>query len=209
MPSTVSYSRRNASGACCGKAKMVSARRTASRQGSTISSRLLTARAMRSDTRNWSSGVLSNRSSIRLSAHRLKHATNWAGPLGKRANASAVGIPIRRAAARSAARDHPSNGTSGSIPSIRAERWLSASGLLMRSLFRQRPSEIGRVALQLFEEDQQTMIRHSLRIQNPIEVIAFMLHNPGVETFDLAFDDLTIEPGALIANTQMPRYDAA
>jgi len=45
-------------------------------------------------------------------------------------------MPIRRAAARNTGRDQPSNATSGSSASISAARWLSASGLLMRLVFR-------------------------------------------------------------------------
>ena len=59
---------------------------------------------------------------MRRSAHRLKQVTRSAVPPGNNANASLDGIPIRRAAARNAGRDQPSNATSGSIASIRAVR---------------------------------------------------------------------------------------
>ena len=89
---------------------------------------------------------------------------------------------MRRAAARSAGRDQPSNATSGSIASISAARWLSASGLCITAApLGEKGGEIDRMALQFLEENQEPVVGHPLRIENAVEMVAFVLHDAGVK----------------------------
>jgi hypothetical protein len=69
--------------------------------------------------------------------------------------------------------------------------------------------EIHRVALQLLQEHQKPVIGHPLRVENAVEVVAFMLHDAGVKACHIALDHLAIEPSPAIANPEMPRDDAA
>src|SRR5208283_3799656 len=52
------------------------------------------------------------------------------------------------------------------------------------------------------------MIGHSLGVEDPVEVVAFVLHDPGVKAFDLPLDRLAGGSGPAIADPQMPRHDA-
>src|SRR6266404_1827086 len=81
------------------------------------------------------------------------------------------------------------------------------AGSSSRSLLGEKGGEVDRVALQLLEKNQQPMVRHPLRVEDPVEVVAFVLDDPGVKPFDLALDDLSVEAGAAIAHPQMPRHD--
>ena len=152
---------------------------------------------------------------MRRSAQRLKPATRSAAPPGNRASASPAGMAQRRAAARSAARDQPSNGTSGSIASINASRWAVGERAVHPGLVSFRPGpleksgEIDRVALQLFEEEHVARVGHPLRVQNAVEMIAFVLDDAGVKAFDLALDRLAVEADGAVADAQMARDDAA
>jgi hypothetical protein len=82
-------------------------------------------------------------------------------------------------------------------------------GSSSRSVLGEKSAEVDRVALQLFEKDQQSMIGHSLRVENPVEVITFVLDNSGVKSLDLTLDYLTAETGSAIADPQVPRHDAS
>src|SRR5260370_22598921 len=70
------------------------------------------------------------------------------------------------------------------------------------SLLGEKAGEVERVALQFVEKDQQAMIRHPLRVEDPVEVVAFVLDDAGVKPFDLALDDLSVEAGAAITHPQ-------
>ena len=63
--------------------------------------------------------------------------------------------------------------------------------------------------LQLFEEEEQPMIRHSLRVEDAVEVIILVLHDPSVKALYFALDDLAVETGSPVADAQVPRHDAA
>jgi hypothetical protein len=65
------------------------------------------------------------------------------------------------------------------------------------------------VPLQLFEKNQQPVIRHPLRVEDAVEVIAFVLDNTGVKTLDIALDDLAVEANSAIADPQVARHDPA
>jgi hypothetical protein len=54
--------------------------------------------------------------------------------------------------------------------------------------------------LQLFEEDEQPVIGHPLRVKDPVEVIAFVLDDPGMEAPDRALDDIPLGTRSAIAN---------
>src|ERR1700730_7242650 len=83
------------------------------------------------------------------------------------------------------------------------------AGSSFRSLLGEKGGEVDRVTLQFLEKNQQAMVRHPLRGEDPVEMVAFLLDDPGVNPFDLALDDLSVEAGAAIAHPQMPRYDSA
>src|SRR5438105_381217 len=53
------------------------------------------------------------------------------------------------------------------------------------------------------------MIGHALRVEDAVEMIAFMLHDPGMKTRRLALDHRAVEPERAIADPQMARHDAA
>src|SRR6266850_2948847 len=77
------------------------------------------------------------------------------------------------------------------------------------SSFAEKSRQIDRVALQFLEEDEQPMIGHPLRVENPVEVIALVLHDPGVKALDLAVDDVALQVHPPIADAQVPGHDAA
>jgi hypothetical protein len=54
--------------------------------------------------------------------------------------------------------------------------------------------------LQLFEEDEQPVIGHPLRVKDPVEVIAFVLDDPGMEAPDRTLDDIPLGTRSAIAN---------
>jgi len=54
--------------------------------------------------------------------------------------------------------------------------------------------------LQLFKEDKQPVIGHPLRVKDPVEVIAFVLDDPGMEALDRALDELPLGTRSAIAN---------
>src|SRR5205085_10696490 len=77
------------------------------------------------------------------------------------------------------------------------------------SPFAEKSRQIDRVALQFLEEDEQPMIGHPLRVEDPVEVIALVLDDPGVKALDLAVDALAVEAEPAIADAQVPRNDPA
>src|SRR5262249_3647170 len=69
--------------------------------------------------------------------------------------------------------------------------------------------EIDGVPLQFLEEDEQPMIGHPLRVEDPVEMIALVLDDPGVKALDLAVDDVPLQVDPPIPDAQVPRHDAA
>src|SRR5919198_3957560 len=61
--------------------------------------------------------------------------------------------------------------------------------------------------LQFLEINEEPVVRHPLRIQDPVEMIAFVLNNPGMKTLDLALDHLAVQTRPAVAHPQMPRHD--
>ena len=129
---------------------------------------------------------------MRRSAQWLKPATKSAAPRGNSASASPTGIPMRRAAARNAGaspaverhvgqhrRDQPLGFALGE----RAPHPAPCSAGEKRR-------QVDRVALQFFEEDEEAVVGHPLRIEDAVEVVAFVLDDPGVEALRLALDRL-------------------
>src|SRR4029077_17212040 len=51
-------------------------------------------------------------------------------------------------------------------------------------VFGEKRRQIHRVALQLFEKSKQPVIGHPLRVQDAVEMVAFMLDDAGVEALD-------------------------
>src|SRR6266702_4735819 len=48
--------------------------------------------------------------------------------------------------------------------------------------------EIDRMTLQLLEKDEEAMVAHALRIEDAVEVVAFVLDDPGMKPRRLALD---------------------
>src|SRR5215469_15155343 len=92
-----------------------------------------------------------------------------------------------------------------STPRVASRR----AGSSCRRLRGEKGGEVDGMPLQLLEEDEQAMIGDPLRVEDAIEVIAFVLDDPRVEALDLALDDFAVEPRAAIADPQVSRYDAA
>src|SRR5437868_745616 len=88
-----------------------------------------------------------------------------------------------------------------SVPRAGSRRADSSRG----SSFAENGRQIDRVPLQFLEEDEQPMIGHPLRVENPFEVIALVLDDPGVKALDLAVDGLAVEAERAIADAQVPR----
>jgi len=65
------------------------------------------------------------------------------------------------------------------------------------------------VPLQLFEENEQPVVGHPLRIEDPVEVIAFVLDDPGMKALDRTLDDLRLGTRSAIADAQVAWHDAA
>ena len=63
--------------------------------------------------------------------------------------------------------------------------------------------------LQLFEENEQPVIGHPLRVENPVEVITFVLDDTGMEALDRALDNKPLRARPAIVDTQVPGHDAA
>ena len=74
-------------------------------------------------------------------------------------------------------------------------------------MFGEKGRHIDRMPLQLFEKDEQPVIGHPLRVEDTIEVIAFMLDDAGMEALDGALDDLPLGVRPAIADAQVPGHD--
>src|SRR5216683_2474649 len=198
----------SASAAFCGCANTARARRAASRWGSRVASRARTPSATRSRTFMAARSAAARRSSMARSAQALNHSTISTAPRGKSADAAASSIPAARAPARRAAIDQPSNGTSAKVARSRASFLAMSSIGLLLCVFRQR-SEVDGIALPLLEEHQQPVVGHALRIEDAVEMVAFVLHDAGMEALDLAIDCAAVERQAAIADAAGPRHGAA
>jgi len=76
-------------------------------------------------------------------------------------------------------------------------------------VFGEKDRQIDRMPLQLFEKDEQPVIGHPLRVEDTVEVIAFMLDDAGMEALDGAFDNLPLGARPAIADAQVPGHDPA
>ena len=104
------------------------------------------------------------------------------------------------------ARDQPSNGTFGQHRlDQRRALILGERALHPAPSLGEKRRQIDRMPLQLFEKDEQPVIGHPLRVEDPVEVVAFVLDDPGVETLDLALDNLSLGARPAIADAQMAR----
>src|SRR5690349_2673915 len=72
------------------------------------------------------------------------------------------------------------------------------AGSSCRLLPGEKGGEIDRVTLQLLEKDEEPVIGHPLRIEDAVEMIAFVLNDPGVKAFDIVLDHLAVEPGPAV-----------
>src|SRR5205814_10172050 len=109
-------------------------------------------------------------------AQSLNHSTIATGPWGKSARAAASGIPAAPAPARMAATDQPSNGTFAKVArSSLSFSAVSSIALLLR-VSRQR-GEVDRIALPLLDKHQQPVVGHPLRVEDAVEMVAFVLHD--------------------------------
>src|SRR5438552_18277508 len=121
-------------------------------------------------------------------------------------------LALRRPASRSAApprarpgatspRKPPRAGSPRSVPCAGSRRAGSSCG----ALFAEKGRQIDRVPLQFLEEDEQPVIGHPLRVEDPVDVIALVLDDPGVKPLDLAGNDLAVEADPAITEPPMPR----
>src|SRR5882762_3199047 len=74
---------------------------------------------------------------------------------------------------------------------------------------RRHGGKIDRVTLPLIEEHEQARVGHPLRVENAVEMVAFVLHDAGVEAFDLALDRLAVRRRAAITDASVARHRAA
>src|SRR4051812_42423674 len=63
--------------------------------------------------------------------------------------------------------------------------------------------------LDLALEDQLRQILHALGIEDAVEMVALMLHHPGVKSLGRALDRLAVEPDAPVADMRRPLDPAA
>ena len=191
MPSTVSYSRRIASGACCGSASTVSARRTASRHGSTISKRVVDRQRDRDPAHALRRAALFQPVEHAAVGPAAETGDQIGGPAGKkrqrlRRPACRCAAPPRatpRATSRRTARPAASPRSA-----LRAGSRRAGSSCRVRFSARNAARSIG-WRCSSSTKDQQPMVGHPLRVEDAVEVVAFVLHDAGVKALDLALDD--------------------
>src|SRR5204862_6946528 len=63
--------------------------------------------------------------------------------------------------------------------------------------------DIDRMTLQFLGKDEEAVLGHALRVENAIEMVAFMLHDPRMKPGHLALDRVAVEVEAAIAHAQM------
>src|SRR5262245_46889030 len=135
-------------------------------------------------------------------------------PPGKALSARTGSMPTSRAPAISAVCVQPSNGTCGRDAFSSASRWASSS---TASALRQRRGFLAadaggtlrRAMPQLLAEDEHRHIGHALRIENAVEVVAFVLDDAGVEAARLTLDRLALKAVASVADLGPARHSAA
>src|SRR5213079_1337434 len=69
--------------------------------------------------------------------------------------------------------------------------------------------DIDRMTLQFLGKDEEAVIGHALRVENTIEMVAFVLHDPRMKPGHLALDRVAVEVEAAIAHAQMARHNPA
>src|SRR5206468_14461 len=69
--------------------------------------------------------------------------------------------------------------------------------------------QVDRMALQLLEKNEEAVVGHALRIEDAVEVVAFMLHDPGMKPRRLALEHGAVEAVPAIADVEIARNDAA
>src|SRR5690348_6370518 len=139
------------------------------------------------------------------SAQRLKAATASRPPPGNSIAASAASMPSRPPAAAITPPLQPSNGTSRSTAMSSVSRRALSSSMPLVS----RRLEIDRIARALLVEHEEAQIAHALRIKDAVEMIAFMLHDAGMEAADGAVDHLALDGRAAIADAGPAWHGAA
>src|SRR6185437_11535963 len=113
-------------------------------------------------------------------------------------------MPSRPPAAAITPPLQPSNGTSRSTAMSSVSRRASSSmALLPRRL------DVDRIARALLVEDEETQVAHALRIKDAVEMVAFMLHDTGMEAADGAVDHVALGRRAAIADARPARHGAA
>src|SRR6478736_2677316 len=65
------------------------------------------------------------------------------------------------------------------------------------------------MTLQFLGKDEKAVIGHALRVENTVEMVAFMLHDPRMKPGHLALDRVAVEVEPAIAHPQMARHDPA
>src|SRR5436309_5672140 len=65
------------------------------------------------------------------------------------------------------------------------------------------------MTLQFLGKDEEAVIGHALRVENAIEMVAFMLHDPRMKPGHLALDTVAVRIEPAIAHAQMARHNPA
>src|SRR5215475_3765457 len=132
-------------------------------------------------------------------------------PPGNALSVSTDSIPASRAPARRAVRVQPSNATWPRVALRMASRWASrsiVSPLRQGGGFLAADSgcPLGRAVAQLLSEGQQRQVSHPLRIEDAIEMVAFMLDDASVESARLALDPLPLDAEPAVADAGPARH---
>src|SRR3546814_1611266 len=163
---------------------------------------------------------------MRRSPAALKARITSCGPPGNRRCASPGASERSRAPASMAVQVQPSKGTWRSAASSRLPRcrasvsaaastlsWSSAMALnpLFWPLFRLDAGGVLRVvqcqaAAELAGEGEQREVGHALRVEQPVEVVAFVLHDAGVEARRLALQRRPLQGEAAVADAGEARH---
>src|SRR5262250_2626056 len=136
---------------------------------------------------------------MRRSASRLWNSIISIPPRGKALSARPGSMWRSRAAARRAASRQPSKGTCRMAASINLS--CSSPALCIFSILRRALAAID--PLHFLHEHELGKVGHAHGIEDPIEVIAFVLYHPGMKAACLALDGAALERETAIADPRM------
>src|SRR5215471_5398332 len=136
---------------------------------------------------------------MRRSASRLWNSIISMPPRGKALSAKPGSTWRSRAAARSAASPQPSKGTCRTAASINLS--CSSPALCIFSILRHALAAMN--PLHFLHEHEPGKVRHAHGIEDPVEMIAFVLHHPGMKAACLALDRAALGSETAVADPRM------